>query len=151
MSRWHINKPWSSLPKDHSFTAYWASRCTSTKLVRVYVCSYVCHSPLSYLWTVLVYTCAFIPWWGFTLISLIVLHFRPQISTEHTSPFIVELICLENSILILIVMENLLMQPSVPNQGSWIKLSIYLSKLNNLDIHFLFLKGCCIKIEKNNI
>ena len=68
MSRWHTNKPWSSLPKDHPFTAYCTSKCTSTKFVRIYIRSYACHSPLSYLWTVLVRARALIPWWGFTLI-----------------------------------------------------------------------------------
>ena len=69
VSRLHQNNPFSFLPKYHSFTAYCASKCTSTKFVRVYACSYVCHSPLSYLWTMLVRARALIPWQGFNLIS----------------------------------------------------------------------------------
>ena len=68
VSRWHTNKPCSSLTKDHSFAAYCSSKCTSTKLLRVYVRSYDCHSPLSYLWIVFVCVHALISLMGFTLI-----------------------------------------------------------------------------------
>ena len=59
--QWHTNKPWSSLPKDCSFTPYCMSKYVSTKLVGVYVHLYACHSPLSYLWNVLVCAHALIP------------------------------------------------------------------------------------------
>ena len=61
VSQLHQNNPWYFLPNDNSFTAYCASKCTSTKFVCVYVRSYECHSPLLYLWTVLIRASALIP------------------------------------------------------------------------------------------
>ena len=92
MSRLHQNKPWSFLPKYHSFTAYWESKCTSTKFVRVYVRSDLLHSPLSYLWTVLVRRVPLSPDRGLPLSPNSVLHVWHQISTERPPPFIVGLI-----------------------------------------------------------
>ena len=48
---------------------------------------------------------------------------------------------MEKSIFVFIVMGNLLMQPSLPNQGIWLKLFNLFFRLNYLNNNMSFLKG----------
>ena len=97
---WHKNNPWSSLPKDHSFTAYCVYN-THFNSVR----TRIQFSPYAYTF---VHTRSILPcrFFGMCLSVCVplsldsglplslnsVLHVRPQISTERLLPFIVVLI-----------------------------------------------------------
>ena len=105
MSRWHTNKPWSSLPKDHSFNAYCAY---NTHINSVHMCIQFSLYTYAYMF---VRTHAILPGRVFGPCSSVrmplsldrglplspnsVLHVRPQISTERPPPFIMGLICID--------------------------------------------------------
>ena len=102
MSQWHTNKPWSSFPKDRSFTVYCAyNNHFNSVRTRIKFSLYV--YAYTFFRTHVILPChVFVPFLsvrvtlspdrGLPISPNIVLYVQPQISAEHPLLFIVGLI-----------------------------------------------------------